>query len=221
MHQPGRATTGRKTKRLQSSGRSARRIVRPASSARCWGRVFLYGAHEEERLKGQPGQLLARRDSVICIGTVDSAAWVSHLKSKSESGAQAPTSHAEPSSVEGINLPATQVVGPLLRGVPDARLPIDTPADHRTLSGDISIQKRLMLVISHPISITTAQCYRFRDTFLYARSRPIRVIVLLGGRDFWSNGTDLNTIEASADPAAGSWRNQRRGRECDQRQSRV
>jgi putative two-component system protein, hydrogenase maturation factor HypX/HoxX len=43
--------------------------------------------------------------------------------------------------------------------------------------------------------------------FLYDRSRPTRVIVLLGGRDFWSNGIDLNTIEASADPAAESWRN--------------
>ena len=43
--------------------------------------------------------------------------------------------------------------------------------------------------------------------FFYARSRPTRVIVLLGGSDFWSNGIDLNMIEASADPAAEFWRN--------------
>jgi putative two-component system hydrogenase maturation factor HypX/HoxX len=30
---------------------------------------------------------------------------------------------------------------------------------------------------------------------------------VLGGRDFWSNGIDLNMIEASADPAVESWRN--------------
>jgi putative two-component system protein, hydrogenase maturation factor HypX/HoxX len=41
---------------------------------------FLYGAHEEERLQGPPGQVLARRNGAICIGTVDGAIWISHLK---------------------------------------------------------------------------------------------------------------------------------------------
>jgi hypothetical protein len=36
--------------------------------------------------------------------------------------------------------------------------------------------------------MSTAQCYRLRDAFLYARSRPTRVIELLGGKDFFSNG---------------------------------
>ena len=56
-------------------------------------------------------------------------------------------------------------------------------------------------------AMSTSQCYRLRDAFLHARSRPTRVIVLLGGADFWSNGIHLNVIEASADPAAKSWRN--------------
>src|SRR5262249_47485363 len=56
-------------------------------------------------------------------------------------------------------------------------------------------------------AMSTTQCYRLRNTFLYARSRPTRVIVLFGGRDFWSNGIDLNAIEASVDPAEESWRN--------------
>src|SRR5262249_22849784 len=56
-------------------------------------------------------------------------------------------------------------------------------------------------------AMSTTQCYRLRNTFLYARSRPTRVIALLGGRDFWSNGIDLNAIEASVDPAEESWRN--------------
>jgi putative two-component system protein, hydrogenase maturation factor HypX/HoxX len=34
---------------------------------------FLYGAHEEDRLQGPPGQILARRDGAICIGTIDGA----------------------------------------------------------------------------------------------------------------------------------------------------
>src|ERR1019366_4765184 len=103
---------------------------------------FLYGAHEEERLQGPPGQVLARRDGAICIGTIDGAVWISHLKAKDEaqevpcSLAQAGTGcelcDAEFCLVAGIKLPATQVLGPLLRGVPEAHLPIDAPATHRT-----------------------------------------------------------------------------------------
>src|ERR1700730_460547 len=45
---------------------------------------FFYGVHEEERLNGPPGRVLARRDGAICIGTVDGAVWISHLKDKDE-----------------------------------------------------------------------------------------------------------------------------------------
>ena len=38
-------------------------------------------------------------------------------------------------------------------------------------------------------------------------ARPVRVIVLGGPRDVFSNGIHLNVIEAADDPAAESWRN--------------
>ena len=34
---------------------------------------FLYGAHVEDRLKGPTGEIIARRDGAICIGTIDGA----------------------------------------------------------------------------------------------------------------------------------------------------
>ena len=43
---------------------------------------FLYGAHHEDRIKGPPGHILARRDGAICIGAVDGAVWISHLKAR-------------------------------------------------------------------------------------------------------------------------------------------
>jgi putative two-component system protein, hydrogenase maturation factor HypX/HoxX len=178
---------------------------------------FLYGAHEEERLQGQPGQVLARRDGAICIGTVDGAVWISHLKAKDRAVAQEATRLAQPGiddaerpRVARIKLPATQVLGPLLRGVPEAPLPIDAPADHRTFREIVYTEEDEVGYLSFDFyngAMSTSQCTRLRDAFLYARSRPTRVIVLLGGADFWSNGIDLNTIEASADPAAESWRN--------------
>jgi putative two-component system hydrogenase maturation factor HypX/HoxX len=53
----------------------------------------------------------------------------------------------------------------------------------------------------------TDHCRRLAEAVLYARKRPTKVIVLSGGRDFWSNGIHLNLIEAAPDPAVESWRN--------------
>ena len=64
---------------------------------------FLYGAHEEERLNGPPGKVLARRDGAICIGTIDGAVWISHLKAKAE--AQGVISLAQPRIGDAEPLP--------------------------------------------------------------------------------------------------------------------
>jgi putative two-component system protein, hydrogenase maturation factor HypX/HoxX len=182
---------------------------------------FLYGVHEEDRLNGAPGKVLARRDGAICIGTVDGAVWISHLKAKDEPQAEEADCLAQPyigselrdavrCPVAGIKLSATQVLGPLLRGVPEAPLTIDTPADHRTFREIVYTEEDEVGYLSFDFyngAMSTSQCNRLRDAFLHARSRPTRVIVLLGGADFWSNGIHLNAIEASADPAAESWRN--------------
>ena len=183
---------------------------------------FLYGGHEEDRLHGAPGQILARRDGAICIGTVDGAVWISHLKAKDDAKAQevpcrlvqagigCELCDAEFCLVAGIKLPATQVLGPLLRGVPEAHLPIDAPATHRTFREIVYTEEDEIGYLSFDFyngAMSTSQCTRLRDAFLYARARPTRVIVLLGGADFWSNGIHLNVIEASADPATESWQN--------------
>ncbi len=113
-------------------------------------------------------------------------------------------------TIAGIKLPATQVLGPLLRGVPDVPLPIDAPANYRSFREIVyheEGQVGYLLFDFYNGAMSTEQCYRLRDAFLHARSRPTKVIVLLGGRDFWSNGIHLNTIEGSPDPAEQSWQN--------------
>jgi putative two-component system hydrogenase maturation factor HypX/HoxX len=183
---------------------------------------FLYGAHEEDRIKGPSGKALARRDGAVCIGTVDGAVWISHLKAKGDPNAHKEACHLaqagiacefcdeEFCTIAGVKLPATQVLGPLLRGVPVAPLPIDAPTDHRTFREIVYSEEGQVGYLSFDFyngAMSTEQCYRLRDAFLHARSRPTKVIVLLGGSDFWSNGIHLNVIEASADPAEQSWRN--------------
>lgn len=175
---------------------------------------YVYGAHEEARLQGPPGKVLARRDGAICIGTVDGAVWVSHLKAKDRCEAREGNGHEGPDAarvaVDGIKLPAAQVLGPLLRGIPEAPLAIDAPADHRTFREIVYTEEDEVGYLSFDFyngAMSTSQCARLRDAFLHARSRPTKVIVLSGGRDFWSNGIHLNVIEASADPAGESWHN--------------
>jgi hypothetical protein len=109
-----------------------------------------------------------------------------------------------------IKLPAAQVLGPLGRSVPDAPLPIDAPIDHRTFREIVYSEEDEIGYLWFDFykgAMSSLQCYRLRDAILHARARPTRVIVLLGGVDFWSNGINLNAIEAGADPGAESWRN--------------
>ncbi len=51
------------------------------------------------------------------------------------------------------------------------------------------------------------QCRRLLAAYDYATSRPVKAIVLAGGREFWSNGMHLGVIEAAASPADASWAN--------------
>lgn len=53
----------------------------------------------------------------------------------------------------------------------------------------------------------TEACQRLLASYTAATQRPTRVIVLMGGADFFSNGLDLNRIEAAASPPDESWRN--------------
>jgi putative two-component system hydrogenase maturation factor HypX/HoxX len=59
----------------------------------------------------------------------------------------------------------------------------------------------------HNGAMSTEQCRRLRQAYLQALQRPTKVVVLMGGTDFWSNGIHLNMIEAAENPADESWRN--------------
>jgi putative two-component system protein, hydrogenase maturation factor HypX/HoxX len=181
---------------------------------------FLFGAHYEDELRGPPGKLLAQRDGAVCMGTVDGAVWITHLIARGD--AHDPHCHfrdaahgcqlceAEHCFVAGIKLPAATALGRLAKSLPKSELAIDSAPVHRTF-------QEIRYVEDGPVgrlyfdfyngAMSTAQCYRLRDAFLYARSRPTKVIEFLGGQDFFSNGIHLNVIEASDSPALESWRN--------------
>jgi putative two-component system protein, hydrogenase maturation factor HypX/HoxX len=159
---------------------------------------YLYGAHAEEVLRGIPGEIIAKRDGAICRATGDGAVWITHLKPKGTDGQLY------------FKLQATHVLGDRLAAVPDVPLAIDQPYNGRTYR-EIWYEESCAVGYLHfecyNGAMSTDQCQRLRAAFRLILKRPTKVIVLMGGTDFWSNGIHLNVIEAAADPAHESWRN--------------
>jgi putative two-component system protein, hydrogenase maturation factor HypX/HoxX len=160
---------------------------------------FLFGGHEEGRLRGDPGAIVARRGGAICRATVDGAVWIPQLRSRAAPGAAAT-----------VKLPATMVLRDSLVGVPEVPVPLTTLPGRRTYQ-EISYRESAgvgYLEFCFPGgAMSTDQCRRLLSAYRHAQARPVRVVVLGGRRDVFSNGIHLNVIEAADDPARESWRN--------------
>ncbi|TWV33483.1 hydrogenase maturation protein [Streptomyces misionensis] len=163
--------------------------------------VFLHGGHPEDELRGRPGELLARRSGAVCRATRDSAVWIPELRPRRNSGDPAP-----------FRRPATDVLAALdpSLGLPEVPAPLELP-EHRRTYADVRYRERGdvgLLSFSFPGgAMSTDQCRRLLAAYEHALTRPTRVLVLGGARDFFSNGIHLNVIEAAPDPALESWTN--------------
>ncbi|MGB8433902.1 MAG: enoyl-CoA hydratase-related protein, partial [Burkholderiales bacterium] len=160
--------------------------------------VYLYDAHPESTLRGaEPGAIIARRKGAIVRATIDGAVWIGHAKPKDPLPAP-------------FKLPATLALADLLEGVPESD-PGVLPARRTDTWQDIAYEEVDAVGYLHfdfyNGAMSTDQCLRLREAFRAAAQRPTRVIVLMGGPDFWSNGIHLNHIEAAPSPADESWRN--------------
>jgi len=167
------------------------------------GRQFhLFDVHRQEILRGRPGELVAQRAGAICRATVDGAVWITQLKRREVPG--------RPS----LKLPATRALAlaGVVLDVPEVAAPVHAPpssgATYRDISYEESAGVGYLRFDFYNGAMSTEQCRRLRQAYRYARSRrQTRVIVLMGGTDFFSNGIHLNVIEAADDPAEESWRN--------------
>ncbi|MEA2142739.1 MAG: putative two-component system protein hydrogenase maturation factor HypX/HoxX [Solirubrobacteraceae bacterium] len=159
---------------------------------------LLYGAHEEELLRGRPGAIIARRDGAICRATGDGAVWISHVRKAPREGRTF------------VKLAATDVLDRELRGVPELALALDAVVPTKTYREIWYEEAGGVGYVHFDIyngAMSTRQCRRLRETFALARDRPTKVIVLMGGHDVWSNGLDLNAIETAVSAPAEAWAN--------------
>ena len=158
--------------------------------------VHCYDAHPERLLRGPPGEVIAQRHQAICRATVDGSVWITHLKAVAD--AERP-----------FKLPSAMVLRERLDGVPEIAAPAGAATD--STWSDLWYEEHGHVGVLHfPFyngAMSTLQCERLTAAYRAACRRPTRVIVLAGGRDFWSNGIHLNVIEASAQPAEESLRN--------------
>jgi putative two-component system hydrogenase maturation factor HypX/HoxX len=155
----------------------------------------LFGVHPERGQTGLPGEIIGQRHGAICRATTDGAVWITHLKHR-------------------FKLPATHALA--LAGceldVPELPAPIHSPQPPERTYREIAYEEDggvgYLRFEFYNGAMSTDACRRLHEAYLYARSRrQTRVIVLMGGRDFFSNGIHLNVIEAAGDPALESWRN--------------
>jgi putative two-component system hydrogenase maturation factor HypX/HoxX len=161
------------------------------------GRTFrLFDARGDARLAGRPGELLGRRSGSIARATRDGAVWIGQLKAVSSSSAT-------------FKQPATDALAGQALALPDwATASI---AEDLACGAELRYERRDAVGYLHfdfyNGALSTAQCQRLRSAYHYARRQPTRVIVLMGGRDFWCNGMQLHAIESADSPAEESWRN--------------
>jgi putative two-component system protein, hydrogenase maturation factor HypX/HoxX len=162
----------------------------------------LFGAHPELALRGRPGELVGQRNGAICRATLDGAVWITHLKqpdTPANRHFKLPATHAL--ALAGIDVKAPEVEIAL-----DAHLPEDHT--YREIAYHEHAGVGYLRFAFYNGAMSTDQCGRLREAFAHARAqRHTRVIVLLGGDDYFSNGIHLNEIEAAEDPAQESWRN--------------
>jgi len=156
-------------------------------------KCYLYGGWEEQKLRGStPKEIVAKRDGAICLATKDGAVWVSHLK-----------------EVGMFKLPATYVLKERLAGVKEQRLPLVFDKSYKTfyeISCDIKDDVAYLHFNFHNGAFSAAQCMKLKYAFEYIKEQ-VKVVVLIGGADFFSNGIHLNILEDSKKNGEDGWSN--------------
>ncbi len=157
-----------------------------------------------------PGQVLAVRDGALLRRTLDGAVWFGQACLVSPSGVG-----------QGSNPPFKQVAEQVFAAqsaqLPQRPAPLMRPAQQwgelrYTEHGPEGARVGCLGFAFANGTMSTARCQRLLAALRWVRTRSTQVLLLMGGGDFFSNGIDLNAIEAAAhrpgdSPADESWRN--------------
>jgi putative two-component system hydrogenase maturation factor HypX/HoxX len=151
--------------------------------------VYLFDARPAEEpipSDAASGTVIARSGPALAVKTVDGAFWIGHVRKADKTS---------------IKLPATHVFADECAGLPDI------PGGYREIVFEQVGDVGYLHFDFYNGAMGTDACLRLKAAFEEAVRRPASVLVLMGGPDHWSNGLNLNLIEAAASPAEESWQN--------------
>jgi len=164
----------------------------PGARAELGGKeVRVFDARIATGLSGPAGTLLARRGGAVAVATSDGALWLGHLR--------APEQNFKRAAVDVLNVEALPEHAPDLL---DEHGPIRY-TEHAAEGGTVGVLE----FDFYNGAMGRRECAELLRAWEQVRRRGPRVVVLRGGSDFWSNGMDLNTIEAAESAADESWAN--------------
>lgn len=153
---------------------------------------FLFGAKEEDTLRGNPKEIIAKRDGAICIATKDGAVWISHLKEEGK-----------------FKLPSTYVLKDKIKGVKEYRIPLILE-ERRDTYYELYVDKKgdiaYLYFNFHNGAMNSEQAIRLKYAVEYLKDN-CKVLVLMGGEEFFSNGIHLNILEDSKKQGEDGWSN--------------
>ncbi len=154
-------------------------------------KLYLYDAHRARHMNGACGAVIASCGPAICRATKDGAIWIGHVRDK----------HSD----TPFKLPATQLLKQEIAGLP--QIEIDDEQGYQEISYSEADGVGHLHFNFYNGAMSSDQCERLLVAYRQAVVQNTKIIVLHGGRDFWSNGMHLNLIEANEDPAQESCSN--------------
>ena len=153
---------------------------------------YLFSAFIEDTLKGEAKEIIAKRDGAICFGTVDGAIWISQIQ-----------------ALGSFKLPATYVLKDKIKGIEEKRIPLVIEDDRKSFY-ELRVDRKDEIVYLyfnfHNGAMTSAQCIKLKYAIEYLKEE-CKVLVLMGGDDFFSNGIHLNILEDSKKQGEDGWSN--------------
>jgi len=150
--------------------------------------VWLHDAHPSDQT-GTPGEIVGHSGEAILRATSDGSVWIGQLRV------------TLPGETRTLKLPATRALRLLGLPLPPTIVSDDTP-------GAVEVERHGNVVLIrfpfHNGAMNLDRCRALEAAIRAASASDAKALLLTGGPDFWSNGIDLATIEASDSPAEAS-----------------
>ncbi len=141
--------------------------------------MFVYDARADAHVAGEPGPVVAASHGAVRVAAGTGSVWIGHARVRG-----------------GVKLPAAHVLSA------PAALSEATDIRYRRV-GRVGVLE----FDFYNGAMSTEQCERLLAALRVAKAEPTKVLALLGGWTYFSNGIHLNVIEAATNPAAEAWRN--------------